>query len=75
MEAEVITVKSCCLPGLSNILGLFCLYIGTCMREEGARGARGPGLRDQIVINGQAWELGFVSDLLGFVKCVKFVVS
>ena len=35
----------------------------TCMREEGARGARGPGLRDQIVIKGGAWKLGFVYDL------------
>jgi hypothetical protein len=33
---------------------------GTCMREEGARGARRPGLNDQIVIKGGAWKLGFV---------------
>jgi len=31
------------------------------MREEGARGERGPWLSDQIVSKEGAWKLGFVS--------------
>jgi hypothetical protein len=32
---------------------------GTCMRHQGAREARGPGLNDHIAIKGGAWNLGF----------------
>jgi len=34
------------------------------MREEEARGARGPGLDDQVVTKGGAWKLGFIPNFL-----------
>jgi hypothetical protein len=46
------------------------------MRGDGARGARGPGLDDQIVVKGGAWKTRFRSRFsLVLVIFFKFVVS